>query len=278
MKLSNASKFFDRMTCVDAYTGLNPFKAQLDLFDDSQKDTQGTARRILSTVPSVTIPARRTIAANETHYIVGDHYDDNFNNAVIRRKYVVAEAHTLANYNTLEGTCLSQAGTDAYATKTWVKDSKDVAQVSDLTGQYRISFSNAETVGVNDIISYDGGRYIVRQVDEGSSGILDCIVDQILDPAVEDVNLSVLTYDPITEVSTPTLTPLRVVRLRWQSLFEYRTPFAPKFNYDDAQVVVAKSAATPSAGSTIVMSDGNWVVNNLLDRGTVWVCHVSRKV
>ena len=275
MKLSAVSRFFDRMVCKDAF-GTATFKGQLDLFQDSVKDTEGTTRRILSTAPDVVIPARRIIEANDTYYLVGDHYDDNFNNKVIRSKYIIVEAHEEAEYQSLNGICTSVAPTLTYVAKTWVKDSKDVAQISDLTGVFRISLADTEDVQINHVIRIRDKHYLVRQVDTGPSGIKDATCDEITDPAVEDVTLTQSTLDPVTESQVQTTRSIRVVRLRWQSLFEYRNIFAPKFTYDDQQVVISKSIPSIASGNTVTMSDGKWFINTLLDRGDVWVCHVSR--
>lgn len=275
MRLRDVARYFDRMTCKDAF-GTATFKGQLDLFQDSVKDTEGTTRRILSVAPDTVIPARRVIEANGTFYLVGDHYDDNFNDSIIRSKYIIVEAHEVAEYQSLNGICTSETPTSTYAAKTWVKDSKDVAQISDLTGVFRISLADTENVQVNHVIRIQGKYYLVRQVDTGPSGIKDATCDEITNPAVEDAELTQSTFDPVTETKTQTTQTIRVVRLRWQSLFEYRNIFAPKFTYDDQQVVISKSVLNVSSGNTVTLSDGKWFINTLLDRGDVWVCHVSR--
>ena len=76
MKLTRAARFFDKTTFKDGYSGATLFKGRLMPFDDSTRDSLTVDRRLMSVPDAVTIPARRTLQAGSTTYIVGDGVED----------------------------------------------------------------------------------------------------------------------------------------------------------------------------------------------------------
>jgi hypothetical protein len=96
------------------------------------------------------------------------------------------------------------------------------------------------------------------------------------EPAIETATLKQGTWDPINETMATTNTSVRTLRLRWQSLFEYRDAAAHNFKPEDMQVVIAKSVATPVIGATLTMSDGDFQIDSIMSETGVWVCKVAR--
>lgn len=276
MRLHAAATHFNHMVCYDAYTGVKLFKSQLTAFDDSRRDSEGGERRIIELAPGTSIPTRRVIEAEGTRYIVGHPFGDSMFGKPIRIKYVAHEATGLASLQTLAQVCTTTAGTLAYGARAWIKDSKEIDESSQMIGVNHLHFSTAETIPVNTIITFDGTRHIVRKTMKGSAGTLIATCDEIPDPSVQTAVLKSGTYDPVTDTTTTTNTTLTVLRLRWQSLFEYRDTLAPTFQPEDLQVVIAKSVATPKVGATISLSDGDANITSILDRDGVWICRVAR--
>ena len=276
MRLHSAATHFNRMPCNDGYSGAFLFNAQLGLFDDSKKDTEGSERRIIELDPALSIPARRVIEAHGVRYILGHGYDDSALGKLIRRKFVAHEATHLATRFTLQQFCENAAGTSVWAAKAWLKDSKEVDESSQMIGVNHINVASTEAAGETDIISFDGGYHIVRKLMRGAAGTLILTCDEVPTPAVETASIKTGTYDPITETRTATATNVRVLRLRWQSLFEYRDATSPAFNPEHSQVVIAKSLATPVTGTQLTLSDGDFQVTSILDKPGVWVCKVVR--
>ena len=276
MRIHAAAVRFNKMPCNDGYSGTFLFNGQILLYDDSRRDSEGGERRIIELAPDLTPPSRRVIEAHGTRYIMGHGFDDSMLGRVIRRKYIAHEATHLATFYTLQQLCQNTAGTSAWAARAWVKDSKEIDESSDMIGVNHIHMAPSEAVAVTNIVRFDNAYHIVRKSNKGAAGTLILACDEVPEPAIETASLKTGSYDPINEVMSTSTTSVRVLRLRWQSLFEYRDAIAPTFDPEDLQVVVAKSVATPAIGATFTLSDGDFQVDSLLDRPGVWVCKVSR--
>jgi len=266
------------MNCTDAYTGEPLFKGQLNLFDDSRKDTEGGERRIIEVAPGTTLPARRVIEADGVKYILGHGFHDSAFGRPIRVKHVAHEATALGRIRTLAQVCLDQPGTDAYCARAWIKDSKEISESSEMIGVNHLNFSTTEALNVTETVLMDGQLHIVRKINAGAAGTLIATCDEIGKPDVEVCTFTTVTLDPVTESKDILAVSLRAVRLRWQSLFEYRDDITKSFLAEDSQFVIAKSVVTPTVGSTFTMSDGLFQVTSILDKGDVWVCRVARHV
>jgi len=276
MRLHLAAQHFNRMPCNDGYTGAFLYNGQIQLFDDSKRDSESSERRIIELAPELSPPARKVIEAHGVRYILGHSFDDSALGRVIRRKFVAHEATILSTLYTLQQFCENAAGTQVWSAKAWVKDAKEIDESSDMVGVNHIHLSTSETGAPTNIILFDGGYHIVRKATKGVSGTLVLTCDEIPVPAVETGTLKKGTYDPINETMTTTTTSVRTLRLRWQSLFEYRDAVAPTFAPEDMQAVIAKSVTTPVVGATLVLSDGEYQIDSILDKPGVWVCKVAR--
>ena len=278
MRIHSAAQRFNKMPCNDGYSGAFLFNGQIMLYDDGRRDNEGGERRIIELAPDLTPPSRRVIEAHGTRYIMGHGFDDSMLGRVIRRKYIAHEATHLATFYTLQQLCQNTAGTSAWAARAWVKDSKEIDESSDMIGVNHIHMAPSEAVAVTNIVRFDNAYHIVRKSNKGAAGTLILSCDEVPSPDIEAASLKTGSYDPINEVMSTSTSSVRVLRLRWQSLFEYRDAIAPTFAPEDLQVVVAKSVATPAIGATFTLSDGDFQVDSLLDRPGVWVCKVSRHV
>jgi len=263
------------MPCNDGYSGSYLYDGQLMLFDEARRDSEGAERRIIELAPELSPPARRVVEAHGVRYILGHGADDSALGSVIRRKFIAHEATNLSTWYTLQKVCENTAGTQAWAAKAWVKDSKEIDESSDMIGVNHFHFSTTEAVAVTNVIVFDSTYHIVRKVTKGVAGTLVVTCDEIPSPAVETGSLKSGAYDPINETMTITTTSVRVLRLRWQSLFEYRDAASPSFKPEDMQVVIAKTAATPAIGSTITLSDGDYQIDSIMSETGVWICKVA---
>lgn len=277
MQLAKAARYFDRMPCTDAYTGLPVFKAQLGLYDDNKRDSETAERRVLSAAPDVIIPARRVIGAADSRWIIGHANPDSFGGSNIRVGYTVHEAPLLARYRTLEQVCLQRAGTAAYMGRAWLKDRAYAEHSSELNSQYHLHFSTYEAVKPDHIISLDDGPwYIVRASSLGAGGTLVAVSDEMPAPEIEVAKVTSGTYDPITETVGGPEEIVNVVRVRWQSLFAYTNALAMKFTPGDLQLAIAQASMAVAAGATVELSDGNWHIESALPYAGVWLCRAVR--
>lgn len=276
MRLHAAATHFNRMVCTDAYSGKYLFNGQIGLFDDSKKDTEGSERRILELAPGTVLPARGVVEAEGVKFILGHGYADSALGKTIRVKHVAHEATALAKIRTLAQVCTGAAGVDAYGARAWIKDSKEISESSEMIGVNHMHFSVRESLNVNDTILFEGQLHLVRKVNVGAAGTLIATCDEVGKPDVEVCSYTAVTMDPVTELKDTLVVVLTAVRLRWQSLFEYRDDLTKAFHAEDSQVVIAKSSVTPNVGSTFNLSDGVFHITSILDRPGVWVCRVAR--
>lgn len=276
MKLAKAANYFNRMVCLDGYTGLRVFDGQLGLYDDNKRDSETAERRVLSLSADAIIPPRRVIAAAGSRWIVGHANPDTFNNQTIRVGYMIQEAPHLARIRQLAQVCLLRTGDSAYMGRAWVKDRAYAEQSSELNTQYHLHFSTFEDVRVNHLITVDDRWYIVRATNPGAGGTLVALADEMPNPVVEIGYVHTGTFDPVTETMSGAPDQVHVVRIRWQSLFAYANALAPKFGAEDIQVAIAQAAATVRAGARLQLSDGQWFIASVIEHEGVWLCRATR--
>lgn len=276
MRLAKVAEYFNTMPCVDAYTSKHCFDGQLGTYDDNKRDSETAERRVLSLAAGATLPARRVIKAAGQTFIIGSAYPDWHRDEVIRVAYVLHEAADLASVYTLAQLAANQAGVSAYAGRNWVKYLAASEQRSDLAPQHHVHFAKTESIANEQIVLLEGRYLFVRAWNYGPAGTLVALADELPEPVVETVMLTGGTRDPVTATWSGTPTAVRVVRVRWQSLFSYRANIAPKFGPEDLQVVVAKSVFTPADGMLAQMSDGAYLLQSVHDEGAVWLCRATR--
>jgi hypothetical protein len=275
MRLKSVARFFDRTVCSDAYSGSQLFKGQLDLHDASVRDSVTHERRTISTSPTISLPSRRCLQIEGYYYIIGTTTGDSFNGEVIRNYHVLHRANGMASVRTTGEVCSDAVGFTACSAMVWVKDDAYVAQSSDLNPQVNLYFAKGEPILVNHIVSLDSRLYIIRSTTVGSSGMLMCQADEIPEPSIEQGIMGVGEYDPITEQRINNNTPVKVLRLRWQSLFGFKNTLADKYKPGDMQVLTSKLVA-PKAGTEFLLSDGIWHTVSVTDIGDSWLCHLTQ--
>lgn len=272
MRLLAAARHFDRLECLDGYSGDLLFKAQLGLYDDNKRDSETAERRVLSVAGGVDLPTRRVVQAAGTRWILGHANPDDFAGHVVRVGYVAQEATYLSQIRTLSEVCLSLPGFTAYAGRAWVKNMAFSQQGSKLVPQYHLHFAAGEPVGEDLVASFEGRLNLIRAVESGPGGTLVATCEEIPEPAIETGTLTAGTFDPVTETLSGTPQAVRLLRLRWQSLFAYRNNLTPTFGPGDIQVAISKASATVAAGAQLTLSDGVWTIASALDEGAVWLC------
>ena len=278
MRLDRAARRFDKMECRDAYTGALAFLGQLSLYDDSKRDSTASERRVISTSSSVSVPPRRVVEAAGTRFILGHRAPDSYRGSVHRVGIMAHEATELVTYQTPGQVCRGEPGIAAWCGRSWVKNSADNGDSSELVPMHDFHFSTSETIPERFILSVGSERHIVRQSRISQMSTRLCLAEQIPEPSLETIMVPTSgTWNPVTETMSGTSVSARVLRLRWQSLYAYRTQTAEDFGLMDQVAIVAKSVVTPKPGATLNFSDGKWQIESVVDGYDVWACRVSRR-
>jgi hypothetical protein len=275
MLLSTAASFFDRTLCNDGYTGDELFLAQMALYDDTKRDSEVAERRVISTAPDVTLPARGVVEMLGSRYILGKANPDVFDGEVVRLGHVAHEASTLAQIKTLDQACLDLPGIEAWSSHAWVKNKAFTEQDSVLTPEFHIFFSRTESLQRNLVIEYQDIHYIVRSKNIGAAGLLVTTAEEIDSPSFEEGTVK-SGYDPVLGTFSTTSTPIKLMRLRWQALFRYNNSITKGFGPDEEQFVISKSQFTAVPGAEIVLASGTFRINSVDDIENTWVCRVAR--
>jgi hypothetical protein len=277
MKLSSAARHFDHQPLLDAYTSSLVGYGQLSLFDGSVRDGTTVERRVISTEPNLLMPPRRVVKSDDFFWIVGDFIPDFFGGSAIRHGYVVHQAQGLATIRTIQQALQNAAGTTAYAAVTWVKSAKEVDESSGMYNSANVILAPGEPLAAGNLVELAGHWYLARSVYTSSAGFLTGISDELPEPVFETVNYTSKVYNPVTDSNTTTTTSVKVLRLRWQSQFEYLSIGSATYERGDLQVMMLKGlVATPKAGDIVPLSEGNHRVLAVLDEGTHVSMHLRR--
>lgn len=277
MKLSRVASYFHKAVCRDAYDPFAfTFKGQLALFDDSKREGVSVERRILEVAPDIAVPARNAIFFDGQYWIVGQGQTDNWNGAIIRRKYNIQTAEGLANVQSFYQ-LLTGGGTTMYADRVWQKGAKEVETSSNVFNVYEIYVGLNETsLKEKSLVSLAGRFYLARAVHTTPSGFLAATADELPEPVLEVIQYASNQYDPISDEMVSTVTPVKVIRIRWQAEFNYLTQASTKYQHGDMHGVVAKESANPKAGDILPMADAAWRVVSVTSEGQTWGLHLRR--
>jgi hypothetical protein len=258
MKLADVASYFDQTVAVDAYTGRNPIKLQLDLYDDSKRDGVTVERRIISLANGVKIPARGVVRFAETEWVVGRLNRDVFSGEVIRQKAIVQAADGLAQVRTAAQLLAAAPGTEAYAARAWEKSAKEIDESSEMFDVYSIFMHASEAVVEGQFISLSGELHVVRDVFTTEAGFKSALAE-VVETAVEDATYRSRVLNPVTEAWTPTDTSIKALQLRWQTWYRYDSRASERFLEGD-EVIVVQSEVPAKANDQLVRSGVVWRV------------------
>lgn len=274
MRLAAAARHFDRLVCADAYDPLTTFKGQFGLFDDSMRDGLTVERRVLSTAPEVTLPARRAVTADGATWLLGDRQADYFKTRAIRYKYVAHVAEELVQAKTIEEALSGAAGYAAWSSRVWLKTSKEIEISSDMTNVFDLYFAKGEPLAEGTLILMSNRWHLVRSLYPSASGFLVALSDELPEPVLTTASFEQRVYQRATDSYSTTPTTVPALRIRWQSYFRYPSRGSDKFTAGDTVLAVLKSAVTVKAGDAVTVGGTNFTVNAVFDEGAVWTAHL----
>lgn len=289
MKLSQAARYFHNTPFYDAYSTVLAFKGHLTAYADSSRDSLSTERRIMGVVPGQVIPARRVVKVGQERYIVGESFEDHHGDEVLRQKYVLHRAEALATVRTFSQALAGAGGQTIWASRLWVKETKEVSESANMYGSYQIYMSSSEDLRhpdwangtfsdgreVNVMIQMEGRWHLVRATAMTAAGLMVAVADELPEPVILSVQYTVNTYVIATDSKTSVTTTVSAVNLRWQSYFTYLAAYSTKFEEGDVQLVVLKTAVpATTAGDTVTVQGRKYRVITVFDHGDVWTVHL----
>jgi len=280
MNLRDASRFFDKALCADAYNPSSTFYGQLDLYDDSKRDGVTVERRILSVSADVIIPLRRTIVIEGIVWLVGDRNIDTFMGNVIRNKYVIHQVQDLGMLRTPKQ-MLSTGGLSTYTSVVWVKDSKEIETSSRLYSFMNAYFATGEPVTAGQILTLGIDNYRMRNVFKSAAGVVIGECSLIPSGSVElgdYTSTAGRVYNATTDTYSSLPTVVSSLFERFQDSYIFESAAAPKYVNGDMLAIVQQSEVpSPQVGDSLVRTSGNWKVISFSDdlKGS-WELQVRR--
>lgn len=278
MKFSDVASYFDDLSFKDAYSGVHSFYGQMDVYTDSQREGVTSVRRIMSVTPGTTVPSRGVAKAGSDYWLMsGNPSHDYFQGDTIRSKYILHRADGLASIKTISQELSNSSGVSAYGAAVWLKGVKEVDESSYVDNEFTMYFSPTEALASKTLVSLLGRWYVIRYTYRTATGFTASVADQLDAPNFETVSYAKRAYNPVTDAHTSTSVNVKVLRLRWQSKFEYLSQASTKYQEgDDVVMVLAADITTPTTGDRITLSDGVRTVEGIQADGNLWHLHVRR--
>jgi hypothetical protein len=283
MNLRRVSRYFDDTTCTDVYDDLFQFKAQLNVYEDSTRDSVNIDRRILSTQPDQQLPPRRVVAIEGQKWVMGDFQLDTFKGQVVRNKYVLQQAlaeevihHSLSTYLTQ-----TEPVGKFYAGISWVKNAKQTDQTSDMEAEYQVYTSSIEKVEVYDILVFPDSVYLIEQTHTTTAGFRTIHVESISNsPELTQVTWVSSEYDPRTNsYSDEAQLVVSGLEVRWQSFFDRFSSSTEKFKFGDSVLLISKSGVPEiKPDSKLEVAGQSKMIMGVESHPDFWAIHVRNAV
>jgi len=247
MTLATASAHFDKTLVLDPDTNETLFRAQVNPFDDSRRDSGPAYRRTLSVAASVTIPTSRVVKIHGGIWILGTEEADGFEE-VHRRKFVMQQADSKFAISRLADYVVGTVSTSSWGVMEWFKDEKQLSESARIAPMYTAYFPTSTDLQELDVIWFGANKYLVEDPHRTPSGILSARCTK-LEFAPANSTVYTRTYDPAqgkyTASAPATVTCLRV---RWQSMYYYNSQSTVNYQDGDCTLVFP-------AGTTIATKD-----------------------
>lgn len=272
MKLSTVAKYFNRTGFSDTYSQKALGRGQLSVFEDSVRDGPTTQRRVFEVAPDTARPARGVITIHGEPWVIGMSANDSYDGEVIRTKWIIVKSSGLAEVFTLKQILKDEDPLEAHAGLIWEKTNSEMEISSGKYNQLQFFFDINENVQKDNVVKLGGKLHTVMSVFPATAGHKAAVVEELQSGALETITTEGSTWDPIEEEYTGGSTST-LLRLRWQSDFEYFSQATETFKRGDQQAVTTEAL---NNGTVLGLSDGDWVVISTQPRNGVQYTHIRR--
>jgi len=272
MKLSDVSTYFDLIPVTHPTTGVLLFKGQVDPYDDSRRDSASAYRRILSVKPGTALPTPPVVRLMGQNWLVGAMEPDGWAE-LHREKYVIQQAPLPASVSRLSGFLSSTVAFATHCAPYWVKDAKQLEVSAETPPLYEVALAKDSDVRVHDVIWGAGFAYLALSPRLMASGILLALTLRLDQTTPIPASLTNRAYDPVSgEYSSPAATNVNALKVRWQSLYQYGSQMAERYQEGDTTLVLPAGTAVTTQTS-VVLSGVTYQVLAVLDISGAVVLH-----
>lgn len=276
MRLKDVSRRFDKTPCRDAYSGAVLFNGQMAPWMEVLRDAVTYERRVLSVRPGINMPTRRALQAAGSNWIVGSKNIDLWLGEEIRHGYTLQEASVLARLLTLEEALAGATGTQAYCGRAWIKDEAFTQQSSAVVAQFEVFMGVNESAPSGSLIDFGGDLLVVHSSHTTEAQMLRATCESLGTAASSTASVTHGVWNPVTEQLSGSAVTIPVIRMRWQSLYAYGSPSAPRMEADDQQMVMSATSVPKPVGAVVQFSDSSrWSVRSATRYGSAWLCRAT---
>lgn len=291
MRLINASKFFDRDSVYDGYTGEYLFKGQFASFDSSAPDGSFQRRRTVSTAPGISFPSRRVVTVHNEKWLLGLPTTDGFFNKPIRQTASAKQVTEL--YSVLSpgeaADNVTQAVQQIYIFADYHKDTVDANSSSLYDPQYICSAAPSERLYSGQFLRTSQMMLHLRSVQDSTLGFTDMLADEVAyntrqstqwpevwgRTALVELRLAG-PIDPITEESSTETTGTGLIMDRTK-LYGFGHESAPENLSGDMSLLLSKvSFPTVKVGSKVKVQNVDWLILSSVPYFDATLNHVRR--
>jgi hypothetical protein len=275
MDLRKASRWFDDIQILDAYSGAALYFGQVSSFLDNNADGTISTRRVLSLAPDLAPPPRRAIAYLGEKWLVGDSVTDGLQGNALRSSYRMVKVTHRYTLCTPAQAALGQSGTNVYAQKMYLKSTTNNMADAEYGAFWEITVSQTEALLKGAFLISEDGEYCrARGKHDLIDGFRIVEADQLDDGCFVEVILQPKVMDPITQTLTGVASATTGIVIDAYQAFEYKTQADPKYAAGDKLVILAKLSGTPIVGQRITVAGKPYKVFSVTEDLDAWKCLV----
>lgn len=275
MNLKKTIQRFNTEVFSDVYGVGSNFKGKVSVFNEVTNSGESSRRRILETLPSVTIPVSRAVNGNGENYILGFVNYDSWRGEILRHKYPILPVSTTSKIATIYQIITNTVpATLYYGQPSFTREVSLELQDSDKINSFSFFFPNNTPVTRDSVIVHGTTNYYrVRDVPYiDNAGFLAADVILLDSPVQTLLFKSDGGYDPITD--TIALASSQSITCFVEEAYFSYTHTSERFQKLEAgdKAITIKPTATPKAGDNI----GGYEILSVESVNSAFYCHCRK--
>lgn len=273
MDLKKAVERFGTETYADIYNLSSTFSGKISVFNEVTNSGESARRRVLETLPSVSIPSNRVIIRNGETFIIGHGNHDEWRGEALRTKYPVLPILATSKVCSLNQILTNSLPSKlVYGSINFTKNLSLELQESEVGSNFSFFFPYTETVNKGNIIVHNSNAYYrvrnVPYVDAAGFLVADCVY---LESPVQSLLFSTSGgYDPATDTIINPASSTIACFVEEAYLFYDKSSLRAEAVKPGDKSISCKPVITPNPGNTL----GSYTVLSVdTDTDGVFNCH-----
>jgi hypothetical protein len=261
MRLSSASRYFERDFVYDGYTGSFLFQAHITVPDAKASAGSAPRRRIMRVPPGTAAPARNVVQIYTEFWIVGNSNVEGFNSQQANLSFGLKKSTGLMTFLTPAQACLGTSGTDFHAQHLFYRDTSDPLTESERDTMYNVFCSPTEPIIKGAFLRQGGVLYRVSNFYPTVDGYTTAEADGLEADAYQSAQFTLNgTLDLVLDTKPTVTITTNVIQTDRPKFYRFRDLEESDRQPGDRTVFVAASALTVLPGDQFTMLGQDWQV------------------